>query len=139
MKVSRRSLMMSAAGAAAIWSASLVAVHSAPRALAARTDEAGGVRVVVKPKSVLPGAVWTFEVAMDTHVKPLESDMTKSAALIVGKARYSPVSWKGDAAGGHHRKGTLSFPAPAEPAASFTLEFDGIGGVAKRSFSWPAP
>src|SRR5512142_2228690 len=83
----------------------------AAAALKAVTSDAGAVRVVVKPKNVGGGAAWEFEVAMDTHIKPLDSDLAKSATLVDGGGRrYAADSWQGDPPGGHHRKGVLRFP-----------------------------
>jgi hypothetical protein len=105
--------------------------------LAARTSDAGGVRVVVKPKSVAAGAAWEFEVVMDTHVKPLDDDLTKTAVLVDdGGRRYGPAAWQGDKPGGHHRKGVLRFPAPSEQVKSFELRIQGLGGVPTRAFQW---
>lgn len=103
----------------------------------ARSSDAGGVRVVVKPKTITAGAPWEFDVTMDTHTKPLNEDLTRAAVLVTGgKARYAAPAWQGDAPGGHHRKGTLRFPAPAEPAGSFELRIDGVGGTGTRVFQW---
>ena len=51
-------------------------------ALAAVSNDTGGVRVVVKPKSVAAGSVWEFDVTMETHTKPLDSDLTKAAVIV---------------------------------------------------------
>ena len=75
----------------------LLSVGSAMAAsLAKRTSDAAGVRVAVAPKANIPGgAVWEFEVVMDTHTKPLNDDLTKSAILLDGTgARHSPVEWR---------------------------------------------
>jgi acyl-coenzyme A synthetase/AMP-(fatty) acid ligase len=106
-------------------------------ALAARSNDAGGVRVVVKPKSVAAGATWEFEVTMDTHSKPLDDDLTKTAVLVDdGGRQYMPMSWQGDKPGGHHRKGILRFPAPTGQIKSFELRIQGLGGESKRAFQW---
>lgn len=105
-------------------------------ALAARSSDGGGVRVVVKPKTVGAGPTWEFEVTMDTHSTPLNADLVKTAALIdSGGRRYQPIAWKGDPAGGHHRTGVLSFPAPATQSGPFEIQIEGMG-PAKRSFQW---
>ena len=106
-------------------------------ALAAVSNDAGGVRVVVKPKSVAAGSVWEFDVTMETHTKPLDSDLTKAAVIVDdGGRRYMPLSWQGDPPGGHHRKGILRFPAPTEQIKSFELQTQDLGGVNKRAFQW---
>ena len=106
---------------------------------ATRSNDAGGVRVDVKPKSVAAGSAWEFEVVMDTHTKPLDEDLTKTAILVGdGGRKYAPLDWQGDKPGGHHRKGVLRFPAPTEPIKSFELQIQGLGGDNKneRVFKW---
>ena len=105
--------------------------------LAAITKDTGGIRVVVKPKSVTAGASWEFEITMDTHTKPLDSDLTKTAVIVDdGNRHYIPLGWEGDPPGGHHRKGVLRFPAPSEQIKSFELQIQGLGGESKRAFQW---
>ena len=107
--------------------------------LAARTSDAGGVRVVVKPKNVAMGSPWEFDVTMDTHSKPLSEDLAKISVLVDDRnTRYAPLAWQGDPPGGHHRKGALRFPAPAGQPKSFTVEIDGLGSTGKRVFRWGA-
>ena len=110
---------------------------SAP-ALAARSSDEAGVRVVVTPKALGPGVtVWEFDVVMDTHTKPLNDDLAKVAVLADGAGRRSvPVAWQGDPPGGHHRKGVLQFSAPAEMPKSVELQINSVGGVATRTFRW---
>jgi hypothetical protein len=106
-------------------------------ALAAITNDAGGIRVVVKPKAVAAGGAWEFEVTMDTHTKPLDADLTKTATIVDNAGRnYIPFAWQGDAPGGHHRKGALRFSAPSEQIKSFELQIQGLGGESKRAFQW---
>ncbi len=107
-------------------------------ALPARNSDEAGVRVVVTPNALGPEVkVWEFTVVMDTHTKPLTDDLAKVTVLVDGTGhRYVPVVWQGDPAGGHHRKGVLQFPAPAEMPKSVELQIKGIGGVAIRTFRW---
>lgn len=105
--------------------------------LATRTNDSGGVRVVVTPKSVGTGAVWEFDVTMSTHVEPLNADLVKTAALVDGdNRRYTPLAWEGDPPGGHHRKGVLRFPSPAQSGGTFKLQIGGVGGNSVRTFQW---
>ncbi len=135
MNISRRSIFTLAIGGVSVVFASPLAI--AQSSLPARSNGAGGVHVVVKPKSIVASAPWEFDVAIDTHSKPLTDDLTKTAVLIDGAGqRYQPVSWQGDPPGGHHRKGVLRFPAPAEQAASFEIQFEGMGGANIRVFRW---
>lgn len=119
------------------WAAGTPALAQSGAGLAARSSDAGGVRVVVTPKTVAPGATWEFEVVMDTHTKPLDADLTKAAVLLDdGKRAYAPTVWQGDPPGGHHRKGLLRFPAPAGQTKSFEVQIEGIGSPGKRTFQW---
>lgn len=105
--------------------------------LAAVSNDAGGVRVVVKPTNIAAGTPWEFEIVMDTHTKPLDDDLTKTAVLVDGGGRqYTPLAWQGDKPGGHHRKGVLRFPAPAGEIKSFELQIQGLGAEGKRVFQW---
>ena len=138
MKPPRRLAIVLAVTVLALCVAPLAMAQSAGApALAARSNDAGGVSVVVKPKSIATGAVWEFEVVMDTHTKPLDDDLTKTAVLVDdGGRQYMPMSWQGDKPDGHHRKGVLRFPAPTEQIKSFELQIQGLGGVSKRVFQW---
>ena len=107
-------------------------------ALAARTSDEAGIKVIVTPKALGLGAkVWEFEVVLDTHTKPLNDDLAQITVLMdeAGR-RYVPVAWQGDPPGGHHRKGILQFSAPAEMPKSVELQIKGVGGVATRTFRW---
>jgi hypothetical protein len=134
----RRSIIAFAIGAVVLGVALPATAQSAGTpALATKTSDAGGVRVVVKPKNVGTGPTWEFEVTMDTHSKPLNDDLTKAAVLVDGNGRrYTAANWQGDPPGGHHRKGVLRFPAPPAPAKSFELQMQGVGGVSQRVFQW---
>ncbi len=138
MKQSRRSAIVLAATVLTLCVAPLAMAQSggAP-ALAARSNDMGGVRVVVTPKAVAPKSDWEFTVTMDTHIKPLNADLTKTAVLVDDSGRkYMPLSWQGDKPGGHHRKGVLRFAAPSERIKSFELQIQGLGGENQRVFQW---
>ena len=136
----RRSILGFAVGALALCGQFPTTVQAAGApAFAAKTSDAGGVRVVVKPKNVGTGPTWEFEVTMDTHTKPLNDDLTKTAVLVDGAGhQYKPTAWQGDPPGGHHRKGVLQFPAPTDVVKSFELQMQGVGGVGQRIFQWAA-
>lgn len=138
MNLSKRSAIALAATIFALCVAPLaIAQPAGAPALAAVSNDAGGVRVVIKPKSVAAGAAWEFEVVMDTHTKPLDDDLTKTAVLVDdGGRRYMPLAWQGDKPGGHHRKGVLRFPAPSDQIKSFELQIQDMGGESKRAFQW---
>lgn len=114
-----------------------VSVAAAP-ALIARTSDMAGVRVVVTPRNVSAGvSVWEFEIAMDTHTKPLNDDLARVTVLADDSGRrYTPTAWQGDPQGGHHRKGVLQFSAPGELPNAIELRMEGIGGGSARVFRW---
>ena len=139
MNVSRRMVVTFGVSAiATIVAAPLAVAQSAgSAALPARTNDAGGVRVVITPKAVTAKSDWEFTVTMDTHTKPLDDDLTKTAVLLDdGGRKYMPLSWQGDKPGGHHRKGVLRFPAPSGKIETFELQIQGLGGESKRVFQW---
>ncbi len=138
MNLSRRSAIALAAAVLALGVAPLPMTRSAGAAeFATRSNDMGGVRVVITPKTVASKSDWEFAVTMDTHTKPLEDDLTKTAVLVDdGGRRYMPLSWQGDKPGGHHRKGVLRFPAPNEQVKSFELQIQDSGRENKRVFQW---
>lgn len=102
--------------------------------------EAGGLTVKVSPATFSPGAPLRFEVAFDTHQGALDFDPVQAAALEDSLGdRYQAVSWEGMGPEGHHRSGTLTFPAPATGAQWIKLSINGLYGVPERSFRWTVP
>ena len=139
MSIARRLAFALVIGVIVLCAASAaIAQLSAATPLASRTSDAGGVRVVVTPKTAEPGATaWEFEVMMDTHTKPLNEDLVRAAVLVDDSRRqHVPLAWQGDPPGGHHRKGILRFPLPAERPKAIELQISGIGGPGKRVFRW---
>jgi hypothetical protein len=138
MKLAKRSAMALAIGVAALCVALPSVTLPAGTPLAPRTSDSGGVRVVVTPKAVEPGAaVWEFEVVMDTHTRPLNEDLARAAVLVDDSGRqYAPAAWQGDPPGGHHRKGILRFALPVEKLKTIELHVAGVGGPGKRVFRW---
>jgi len=138
MTTSRREFMGFAGSALALAALFFpVTPSTAASALAARSSDANGVRVVVTPKQIDPGAEWIFEVVMDTHTQPLDADLAKVSVLIDDAGRrYLPLSWQGDPPGGHHRKGMLRFAIGNADIKSFELQIEGIAGAGKRVFQW---
>jgi hypothetical protein len=138
MNLSRRSTITLAAISLVLCVAPLATEQPADAAeFTKRSNDAGGIRIVVVPKNIAAGTTWEFEVVMDTHTKPLDADLTKTAALVVdGGKKYTPLAWQGDKPGGHHRKGVLRFAAPSEQVKSFELQIQGLGGESKRVFQW---
>lgn len=104
--------------------------------LAAQSSSQSGVTVKVTPQS-LAGAEWTFELVFDTHTQELKDEPLKSAVLVVdGGAPSAAIDWKGDAPGGHHRKGVLRFKAPTGSAANVELRLSRPAESAPRIFRW---
>jgi hypothetical protein len=106
--------------------------------LAPQSSSAAGVTVKITPRNLSArAAAWEFEVVFDTHSQDLSDDPLKSASLITnGGARIAPQGWQGDPAGGHHRKGVLSFKPPAAPAAQIELQLQRPGEAVPRVFRW---
>ncbi len=138
MTTSRREFIGLAGSALALGALPFLAAPStAASALAERSSDVNGVRVVVTPKRADAAAGWTFDVVMDTHSQPLDADLTKTSVLIDdGGRRYVPLSWQGDPPGGHHRKGALRFATESADIKSFELQIEGVGGPSKRTFQW---
>ena len=114
----------------------------------AKKSESGGVDMEVVFKGVTHEGI-VFDVAFDTmkmDAPPLESDLSKLAALIVdGGAPISPSSWtirqKGHMS--HHLRGRLLFPAEVDGrrvlglgAKAFELRLAGAQGEQQGVFSW---
>jgi len=104
--------------------------------LQARTSSEQMVTVTVVPHD-LAAKSWEFEVSLNTHVRPLDDDLMKSAMLLdAAGRRHAPLAWRGDGPGGHHRKGVLVF-APLEPRPpAIELLLQRAGEQAPRSFKW---
>ncbi len=108
-----------------------------------QTNEGGGVTIEVTWLTQTPGI--TFEVVLDTHSVELDGyDMRQLATLRVDQGpAIQPSSWDAPA-GGHHREGTLIFPAtlpdglPTMPDAARTIELSirEVGGVPERVVQW---
>ncbi len=117
-----------------------------PAAGATQTDDQGQVTVKVTWTSRHGGAMFT--VVMDTHSVDLdEVDLRDRALLRTSDGREAyPVTWDAPK-GGHHREGTLTFPAQTadghplitDATESITLTLMQIAGVAARSFRWSLP
>lgn len=78
----------------------------------AQTQTSEGGRVTVKVTWEGPSAGLIFQVAMDTHSVNLDAfDLLQLATLRTDESlEVQPIAWDAPA-GGHHRGGTLTFPA----------------------------
>lgn len=112
----------------------------APAGLSPQEAEAAGLTVKVSPAIYSAGAPLRFEVVLDTHQGALDFDPVSVTGLedSLGN-RYQALSWEGMEPGGHHRSGTLTFPAPATGARGMKLTFYGLYGVPERTFRWSLP
>jgi len=104
-------------------------------AMATQSTVERGVTVKVTPKAV-SGPDWEFAVVLDTHAEDLKDDLRKTSVLIVNGREIQPTAWAGPGAGGHHREGVLSFPAPETARGSFELRIQRAGEVDPRVFRW---
>ena len=101
--------------------------------LSARSVEAGGVEITFQPDSVSDtGAVFT--ISFDTHSVELSMNPATIARLEVGGIEWPADSWEGDPAGGHHRKGTLSFSSAGPVEGEITIELHGFPAPATATW-----
>ncbi len=132
-----------------IWSTATTTpqANTAPAAAlsdgATRTNEGGQVTIAATWLGSSAGMV--FSVAMNTHAVDLDSyDLKQLATLrIDGGREVQPTSWEAPK-GGHHRSGTLTFPAtdtdgrPLIASGTRTIELviRDVAGVPERVFAW---
>ncbi len=100
-----------------------------------QTSQADSVSISVKPVDVT-AANWQFEVALNTHGGSLDDDLTKTATLLAAGKQYPAAGWEGSAAGGHHRKGVLSFKAVSPRPDAIELRIVRQGEAAPRTYQW---
>ncbi len=96
--------------------------------------------VDVTPTVLDAGKPLAFDIAMNTHSVDLGDDLTKIAILRddAGK-EYKPTAWDGPDGGGHHRSGTLQFPALSTKPRYVELVIKGLAQVPERVFRWNLP
>lgn len=105
--------------------------------LPARTDGRNMVTVQVQPEDIVPGQPLRFKISLNTHVVELNYDLAAISTLTDGQGRtLKPTAWEGAGPGGHHRSGTLVFPALGPDAASLRLVIKGVADVPERVFEW---
>ena len=107
-----------------------------------RVSEGGQVTITATWQDPAPGPAFT--IVMDTHAVDLDGyDLTQLAVLRVDNGpELTPVSWDAPA-GGHHREGTLTFPAEqgGKPIIDVTtraveLVVRDVAGVPVRVLTW---
>ena len=95
------------------------------------------VRVEVVPVQLTAGRQAKFEIRMNTHSVTLDHDLVAITLLKDSNGHeYHPGTWKGSPPGGHHRSGTLAFPAIKGNPNAVTLIVKEIANVPERTFTW---
>lgn len=110
----------------------------------ASTQTSEGGQVTVKATWAGPSGL-VFQVAMDTHAVDLDQyDLATLAVLRAGQGtEVRPSAWDAPK-GGHHRQGTLTFPAQGPDGKAvlsptvkeITLIIRDVGGVPERTLRW---
>ncbi|MDE3075430.1 MAG: hypothetical protein KGJ86_08375 [Chloroflexota bacterium] len=108
-----------------------------------QTNEGGQVTIAVTWPGPAAGPV--FNVAMNTHSVDLDGvDLRQSAVLVVDNGpEIQPTAWDAPK-GGHHRQGTLTFPASTSNGGktvgpsnrTVELVIRNLAGVPERVFKW---
>ncbi len=136
-------IMLTACGT----SATPAPVQSGPPSVSAsaatQKNEGGQVTISVTRSGPTSGP--TFRIAMDTHAVNLDGyDLAQLAVLRTDQGvTVQPNGWDAPK-GGHHREGTLTFPATAtngaatlDPATrTIELVIRDVAGVPERRFTW---
>lgn len=102
-----------------------------------KEDTRSNVTVQVTPKQLTVGQPAIFELVFDTHSVNLDFDVSKISQLTGDQGgSYGDPSWEGTPAGGHHRRGTLTFSQPVLPEETgAVLILRAISG-SDRIFRW---
>lgn len=113
---------------------------SSGAAFETKSNEGGSITVDVQPTSLAFGEPVSFDIAMNTHSVELSDDLTNISILRDDTGReYKPTGWDGPDGGGHHRSGTLKFPALIGKPKSVELVIKGMAKVPERVFKWDMP
>ncbi|MBE0625764.1 MAG: hypothetical protein IH606_13230 [Burkholderiales bacterium] len=129
-----RFLLSHLVGAALLFGAPAFAADLAPQ-----SSESDGVTIEVKPVEVSAKAnTWSFQVSLSTHSQELSDDLLRTAFILdrAGNRKLVPTVWTGDAPGGHHRKGVLSFKALTPLPKAIELRVQRASEKAPRLFRW---
>jgi hypothetical protein len=104
---------------------------------ATQSNDENLVTFEVTPFDFRFGAPVLLEVSMNTHVGDLDFNLTENSKLKDSHGTiYAPIAWVGDSPGGHHRSGTLTFPAISSDVTSMILIIENVYDVPERSFIW---
>lgn len=109
---------------------------SAETALATRAATAGPVQIEITPLRVDPSGA-AFKVVLDNHEIDLTMNLAKGASLTVGARPWGPATWSGDGPTGHHREGTLRFPAAGAAAGQVVLSLAGFPDAVQLEWALP--
>ena len=102
-----------------------------------QSNKENGVQVDAIPVELKAGSEVRFEVRMNTHSVELDQDLTSISSLKDNRGNtFLATGWDGSPPGGHHRSGTLSFPALAQGTETVTLIIKGVGKDSERIFIW---
>lgn len=93
--------------------------------LPAKRVSAGSINVTVTPRQLSSRGA-RVDVDLDTHSGDLGLDVARSSTLEVAGRPWRPGRWSGDGPGGHHRSGTLAFPAGGPVTGTVRLVIDGL-------------
>ncbi len=106
-------------------------------AFVAQTVEGGSVTVKVTPLKMEPNAPLEFDIVIDTHSVELNDDMMKAVVLRDDSGmEFTPTTWDGPGAGGHHREGKIKFAPLTMSTKALTLVVKNVAGVPERVFKW---
>lgn len=107
-------------------------------ALPQQTSQSGNVNLSVTPADISKTATtWTFRIVLDSQGPELTEDLAAASVITDDAGKEFPAKgFDGNAPGGTHREGTLSFDAINPAPKSITLKIRGVGGIGERSFSW---
>ena len=102
-----------------------------------QSNKESGVQVDATPVELKEGRSARFEVRLTTHSVELDQDLAAISSLSDNKGNtFRATGWDGSPPGGHHRSGTLSFPALTPGTENVTLIIKGVGKDSERIFSW---
>ncbi len=109
---------------------------AAPATFDMQTSNAGGVTVNITPLN-WGGDTWNFEAAFNTHSVNLDFDVTIISSLRCDQGlEFLAVAWDGPGSGGHHRFGTLKFPALDHPTSFVEIAIRDVAEAPERIFHW---
>lgn len=129
-----RAIAVASLAVAALGTAVPIApAQAAGRSLTTQTIAIDSVEVTVA--GAIDGARAQFNVELNTHSGDLTNDLSKSRLTASG-IKFPKGTWSGDPAGGHHRRGRLTFTGRGKAVGAVSLR---LSGWAKAlTFRWNA-